>query len=124
MDQAAFVLRIAPGGKDKVPEALSADEIIIGWAQAGGLLDPTLKWEEFRETIRRAYYSEELTLRKAGAAAGHMWRFIRDMKTGDFVVVPYGADFFVAEITGPATFDTSKVDDDSAYRRPVKWLND
>lgn len=124
MDQAAFILRIAPGGKDKVPEALSADEIIIGWAQAGGLLDPTLKWEEFREIIRMAYYSDELTQRKAGAAAGHMWRFIRDMKTGDFVVVPYGADFFVAEITGPATFDTSKVDDDSAYRRQVKWLND
>lgn len=123
MDQAAFVLRIAPGGVDKVPEALSADQVIIGWAEADGLLDPALSWEEFREIIRKAYYSGEPTLRKAGAAAGHMWRFIRDMKPGDLVVVPYGADFFVAEIGGPATCDPSKVEDDSAYRRSVRWLN-
>lgn len=123
MDQAAFVLRIAPGGVDKVPEALSADQIIIGWAKADGLLDPALSWEEFREIIRKAYYSGEPTLRKAGAAAGHMWRFIRDMKPGDLVVVPYGADFFVVEIEGPATYDPSKVEDDSAYRRLVRWLN-
>lgn len=124
MEQAAFVLRVAPGGEDKVPEALSADQIIIGWAEAGGLLDPSLSWEQFRENLRKAYYSDEPTLRKAGAAAGHMWRFIRDMKPGDLVVVPYGADFFVAEITSPATYAPSKVEEDSAYRRSVRWLND
>jgi predicted Mrr-cat superfamily restriction endonuclease len=52
-----------------------------------------------------------------------MWRFIREMKNGDLVVVPYGADFLVAEVTGPAMYDSSKVKDDSAYRRPVRWLN-
>ena len=71
MDQAAFVLRVAPGGVDKVPEALSANQIIIGWAEATGLLDAALSWEQFREIIRKAYYSDEPTLRKAGAAAGH-----------------------------------------------------
>jgi predicted Mrr-cat superfamily restriction endonuclease len=121
--QTAFVLRIAPGGVDKLPEALSADQLIIGWAAAGGLLDPALTWDLFREIIRAAYYSEEPTRRRAGAAAGHMWRFIREMKLGDLVVVPYGADFLVAEITGPAIYDPSKVKDDSAYRRSVKWLN-
>lgn len=124
MDQAAFVLRVAPSREDRVPEALSADQIIIGWAEADGLLDRALSWEQFREIIRKAHYSDEPTLRKAGAAAGHMWRFIRDMKPGDLVVVPYGADFFVAEIAGPATYDLSKVEEDSAYRRSVRWLND
>lgn len=76
MSQGAFILRIAPGGEDKVPEALATDQIIIGWAEAGGLLDASLTWEQFREIVRAAYYSEEPTLRKAGAAAGHMWRFI------------------------------------------------
>jgi predicted Mrr-cat superfamily restriction endonuclease len=103
---------------------LSADQIILGWAQAGGLVDPALTWEQFREIIRRSYYSDEPNLRKAGAAAGHMWRFLREMKPRDLVVVPYGADFLVAEITGAATYDLSKVKDDSAYRRPVRWLND
>lgn len=103
---------------------MSAEQLIIGWAEAEGLLDPALSWEQFREIIRKAYYSEESTLRRAGAAAGHMWRFIRDMKPGDLVVVPYGAGFFVADIDGAAVYDRSKVNDDSAYRRSVRWLND
>lgn len=123
MSQAGFVLRIAPGGQDKVPEALRSGQLIIGWAEAKGLLDLTLSWEDFREIVRQAYYADHPTLRKAGAAAGHLWRFIREMKPGDLVVVPYGAEFYVAEVSGPATYDPAKVDDDSAYRRAARWLN-
>jgi predicted Mrr-cat superfamily restriction endonuclease len=122
-DQAAFVLRIAPGGQDKLPEALSTDQVIIGWGRAKGLLDPALTWENFRDIVRATYYGDEPSLRKAGAAGGHMWRFIRDMKPGDLVVVPYAAEFFVAEIVGPATYDSSKIEVGSAYRRSVRWLN-
>lgn len=123
MSQKAFVLRIAPGGVDKVPEALRSGELIIGWAKADGLLEPNLSWESFRDIVRSAYYADQPDLRKAGGAAGRLWRFIRDMKPGDLVVVPHGAEFFVAEVTGPATYDRTKVDDDSAYRRAVRWLN-
>lgn len=123
MSQSAFVLRIAPGGADKVPEALRSGELIIGWAQADGLLDSNLSWESFRDIVRRAYYGDQPDLRRAGGAAGHLWRFIREMKLGDLVVVPYGAEFFVAEVSGPATYDRAKVNDDSAYRRAVRWLN-
>jgi len=52
-----------------------------------------------------------------------MWRFIRAMQIGDFAVVPNWNGFYIAEITGPPTYDQSKVEEDSAYRRPVKWLN-
>jgi len=121
--QSAFVLRIAPGGEDKVPEALRDNQIIIGWAEADGLLNHKLDWGKFREILNKAYYSEETTLRKAGAAAGNMWRFIRDMKQDDLVVVPYGREFYVARIVGPATYDSAKVNDDSSYRRAVEWLN-
>jgi predicted Mrr-cat superfamily restriction endonuclease len=122
-NQAAFVLRIAPSEIDRVPEALRDNQIIIGWANAEGLLSPNLHWLQFREILHKAYYSSESTQRKAGGAAGHMWRFIRDMKPDDLVVVPYGREFYVAEIMGPATYDPAKVETDSAYRRPVKWLN-
>jgi predicted Mrr-cat superfamily restriction endonuclease len=122
-DQTAFILRIAPSGEDKVPEALRENQIIIGWAYAAGLLDPKLKWGPFREILDKAYYADEPTRRKAGAAAGNMWRFIREMKPDDLVVIPYGSDFYVAQITGPATYDATKADDDSSYRRPVEWLN-
>lgn len=104
-------------------EALASAQLIIGWAEARGLTDTNLKWVDFREIVRRTYYADEATLRRAGAAAGHLWRFIRDMKAGDLVVVPYGSNFFVAEVAGPATYDSAKVADDSAYRRAVRWLN-
>lgn len=121
--QSAFVLRIAPSGIDKVPEALRENQIIIGWAKADGLLNAQLDWVKFREILSKTYYSDTQTLREAGAAAGNMWRFIRDMKPNDLVVVPYGRDFFVARITGPATYGSAKVDDDTSYRRSVEWLN-
>lgn len=123
MNHQAFVLRIAPSSIDRVPEALTENQIIIGWSKAEGLLDINLTWEQFREIIRNTYYGGEETLHKAGAAAGHIWRFIREMNKGDLVVVPYRSEFYVAEIEGPAIYDAKKVANDTSYRRPVKWLN-
>ena len=123
MEQQAFVLRIAPSGIDRVPEALDRNQLIIGWAEAVGLLNERLSWEEFRTIISETYYSHEENLRKAGAAGGHMWRFIREVTEGDLVVVPYGSGFHVARVSGSATYDQSKVDEDTAYRRHVDWLN-
>ena len=123
MTKKGFVLRIAPSGRDRVSEALENDHLIIGWAKAKGLLDQELEWEGFREIIREAYYADAENLRGAGNAGGHMWRFIRAMETGDLVVVPHGSEFYVGEVTGCAFYDENKVDEDSAYRRPVKWLH-
>ena len=123
MPKNAFVLRISPSNVDRAPEALQDNQIIIGWSLAQGLLDPELEWDAFREIIRATYYPDEKNLRSAGSAAGHMWRFIRDMDTGDLVVVPYWGEFYVARIEGAAFHDASKADEDTAYRRPVLWLN-
>ena len=86
MKRQAFILRIAPSGIDRVQEALD-EQIIIGWAEATELLDEQLSWEEFRTIIS----GHEQTLRKAGSASGHMWRFIREMKEGD---LPHGSEFY------------------------------
>jgi predicted Mrr-cat superfamily restriction endonuclease len=53
-----------------------------------------------------------------------MSRYIREMKIGDLVVVPYGTNFYVAEVCGPAIYLPANRDDDTAYRRDVIWLND
>lgn len=123
MNQNAFVLRIAPAGIDKVHEALESDQIMIGWSHARGLLDETLPWADFRGVVQNTFYPDEPALRKAGAAAGNIWRFLREMKAGDLVVVPHETNFYVAQITGPAVYLDHKVDDDTAYRRQVVWQN-
>lgn len=123
MVKKGFVLRIAPGMVDRVSEALQKDHLIIGWGRAQGLLDPELDWDQFREIIRKECYPDSVNLRKAGNAAGHMWRFIRDMDIGDLVVVPSGSEFYVAVVKGAAFYDETKTVEDSPYRRPVEWLN-
>ena len=55
MAKNGFVLRIAPSMEAQVPEALENDHLIIGWAEAEGLLDPQLEWEEFRKIIKDVY---------------------------------------------------------------------
>jgi predicted Mrr-cat superfamily restriction endonuclease len=119
----AFVLRIAPSGIDRLLEALKSNQIMIGWSDSEGLLNPSLTKSQFRDIIHAVHYSKSANPRKAGAAAGHVWRFVREMRVGDLVVVPYGPNFFVSEVTGDATYDGEKVKEDTAYRRDVKWLN-
>lgn len=123
MNKQAFVLRIAPSGIDRVSEALEENQIIIGWANAVNLLEPTLTWEQFRQIIHDKYYAGDVNFRKAGSVAGHMWRFIREMNKGDLVVVPFLSAFYVAEVDGPAIYESNKISEDTAYRRSVKWLN-
>ena len=120
----AFVLRIAPSRRDRVKQALDANTLIIGWSKARGLLDPELSWHQFRKIVHDTCYATEESYRKSGAAAGNLRRFIRDMKVGDLVVVPHGSKFYVAKVDGEPTFSPELVSEDTAYRRPVRWLND
>lgn len=122
-ERSGYVVRIAPSGGDRVPEALQSNQIIIGWAEAKALDDPSLDWSQFRQIVHQSYYSDEPNFRKSGNAAGHLWCFIRDMEPGDLIVVPHGAEFYVAEATGPASYFPERLMEDSAWRRPVRWLN-
>jgi predicted Mrr-cat superfamily restriction endonuclease len=119
----AFVLRISPGGVDGVPDALSSREISIGWAKAERLMDLTLDYWQFREVVKEAYYPEDPGYRDAGAVAGQLWRFIREMDEGDLVVVPHFGEFYITKVTGPLIYRPEKADEHSAFRRPVEWLN-
>ena len=122
-EQQAFIHRISLNGFG-VMDALEANQIAIGWSRARGLLNKNLSRKEFRQILSDEYYKEEENMRRAGNAAGNMRRFIREMNQGDLVVVPYGANFYVAEVNGPAKYDESELDNDAAYRRDVNWLND
>jgi predicted Mrr-cat superfamily restriction endonuclease len=116
---------MAPNGNDWVPEALATDEITIGWAHASELADPGLDYRRFREVLKTTYHPTDSGYQRAGAAAGMLWLFLREMGVGDFVVVPHaGQRFFVGAVRGDAVYKPENVVDDTAFRRPVTWLND
>ncbi len=82
----AFVLRIAPSGTDRLHEALETDEVMIGWCRCPALIDPALRRSGFRLSLKQQYYPTDATQHRAGSAAGHLWRFLREMNAGDLVV--------------------------------------
>ncbi len=70
--QRAFVLRIVPSQIDRIHEALKKNQLIIGWAEAPGLLNKKLTWSEFRQIIKNTYHAKEPDFHKAGAEGGNM----------------------------------------------------
>ncbi len=124
MARRAFAFWIKPSRIDRVDEALASNQLIIGWSEAEGLLDPTLDKRDFREIVHRTYHSGESTKRKAGRAAPHLWRFIRELSIGDLVLVPRPDVFYLARVaTNSAVFVKGGKDEDATYRRDVEWLN-
>lgn len=126
-NKGAYRLHIAPSHIDRVPEALEKKELIIGWSEAKGLLDETLVYKKFRQIIHDEYHDNEDNFRKSGYAASTMWRFIREMKEDDYVVVPhhdfYSNYFYIGTVEGKAKYNPEKVSDDTAYRRKAEWKN-
>ena len=120
----AFVLRQSPGGTSVLRQvSLPKNLIVNGWADAFGLLQTTT-YEDMREILKNTYYTNDPNYRGAGYAAGTMWHFLKTMAIDDYIVVPgLDGDFYLAQVTGPAYYDANEVKSDTAYRRPVKWLN-
>ena len=120
----AFMLRM--NFKDDINLIDKYDDLIIGWSGAEGLLDDDLSKKEIREILYQRYYNEDDNYRGAGQDAGCMWRFIRKMEEGDYVVVPHEnkSEFYIAEVAGPAEYKEEFVEEGTAYRRKANWLND
>jgi hypothetical protein len=117
----AYALRMTIDHQDRVPDALMEDELIIGWANAQELLSPHLSRQDFNDQLHEAHYSDQPTRRKAAGAGRNMWRFLRELRIGDWVVVPQGPKrFYLAQVIGYPTYDVSQNRD--CYRRRVRWL--
>jgi predicted Mrr-cat superfamily restriction endonuclease len=115
----AFILRLTPLEQDLTQEALEKDEIFVGWKEVKGLLEKDT-FDDFRELVKKTYKIENN--RSAGNFARYLWWFLKEMKPGDYVVVPSGDQFYVAEVVGDPYYDESHPV--AAHRRPVRWLND
>ena len=95
--------------------------VAIGWAYARGLDRPDLIWEQFKAVVQAAYpdYRSPYAL---GQAAGVMWRFIRDIRLDDWIIAPTWTGLNLARVSGPLLYDEARIDDDCAWRYPVRWI--
>jgi|JI9StandDraft_1071089.scaffolds.fasta_scaffold84677_2 predicted Mrr-cat superfamily restriction endonuclease len=120
----AYVLRINPGKTSQLQDNLADNRISIGWSYAEGLLNTQIDWYAFREIVHQTYFADRENYRASGNAAGSLWRFVREMKPDDVVLIPsYNADFYVARIMGDVEFLSDKKEDGSAFSRKVEFLN-
>ncbi len=99
--QRAFVLHM---GEGRLAAGRERNLVGIGWGRVKNL--PEIKdWEAFKQAIAEAYseyYPDGPEM--VGRAAGSPWRFIHEMKPGDWVLVPEDADVHVYRVKGEAEF--------------------
>lgn len=120
----AFIIRCAPSGINRIDELLEQNQIVIGWSKSKDTLFDIQNRDDFKEKLKQAYYPDyEENPYSLGQATGYMWRFIREMSIGDYAIVPIPSAFYVGKITSDVFCLEEKVDEDTAIRRNVEWLN-
>lgn len=124
MAKAFFVRQTT--NQDWSEDAIKTSRIFIGWAEAKGLIEMAAADDYYglREIIKNRYYPNASTYHGAGISSGHLWRFIKEMRPGDLVVIPCGEGLYIGEVTGDCQYAPEEVDNDRAYYRQVKWLYD
>jgi predicted Mrr-cat superfamily restriction endonuclease len=124
----SFIVRMktwdekASGLVSRIPQSLIENDLILGWSSVRGLVCEESR-EKFKKKIAEAIPELAANNRMLGSATGNLWRFIREMKKGDFAVVPDTGQFYVAMVTGEARYEETHRNDDTAHRRRVEWLN-
>ena len=104
-------------------DALSEENphVCIGWSNLGDLSDIDSK-EQLSELYEANYDKNN---RGRGQDVGQIWRFIHDMKVGDYVIFAENSVFHIGRIESDYCYDTTdRESQDSDYKsnRKVKWL--
>lgn len=99
---------------------LKNNVIAIGWPDFGDLSKVTSTREAFKERYAQVYQNDKLGA--IPTSAGMLYRFIHEIKIGDYVVFPSKVDRMVniGVVEGEYTY----VDSEKEYvqQRKVKWL--
>lgn len=104
-------------------DALSEENphVCIGWSNLGDLSDIDSK-QQLSELYETNYDKNN---RGRGQDVGQIWRFIHDMKVGDYVIFAENSVFHIGRIESDYCYDTTERESqDSNYKsnRKVKWL--
>ena len=96
--------------------------ICIGWSGMGDLSTITTK-EDLSARYEATWPNEKV--RKKGQDIGQIWRFVKEMQIGDYVVFANGDTCHIGKITSDYYFDNSanaNQDDDYVNIRDMEWL--
>lgn len=120
----AWIIRPYPHGIDRLQYFLENNVVGIGWPGIGNLEDVESRGN-VKNKLELAGYTEGRTALSVGQAAGTLYRFTCEMKTGDYVLVPNGSNIFVGKILDEKPFYLEKFDTDEegfCHQRKVEWL--
>lgn len=100
---------------------LKKNYLAIGWAKAGDFSNIKPDREYFKKIVAKFY--PERTPRAIQASAGQIYRFIHEMKIGDYVIYPSKIDhqIHIGRVTGDYQY-APNIDPLHPQLRPVKWL--
>ena len=100
---------------------VEAGFVSVGWDELGNLATLDGNRDAFKTALREAY--PEYKEGAVPVAAGVLYRFVHEMKTGDLVLYPYKPDSTLAfgRITGNYRYEPSA--DLHRHRRDVEWLD-
>lgn len=125
-NEKAFVIRCDPSGVNRLDELLMKNQIVIGWSYTKDkLFDLTFNRDQFKQKLKGIYHDlYDSNPYSLGQATGYLWRFIREMEIGDLVIVPIPRAFYLGRITSNVKYIEDKLEEDTAIRRDVEWLNE
>ena len=104
-------------------DALSEDypHVCIGWSELGDISQIDSK-EKLSEVYDEHY---EKNNRGRGQDVGQIWRFLRDMKIGDYVIFAENSVFHIGRVESDYIYDDKEregQDPDYTNNRKVTWL--
>lgn len=102
--------------------------VSIGWSTVDNShLKNEIGWGKFREALRTSLagnaWAQNQSNNYWGNVAGSVWRFIHEIKVGDFLLVPMDGCVDICKVKKDAYFDPSGMASDSAWRcivEPIK----
>jgi len=119
-DKTAWVVR-AGTNNEIAQEVEERSAVAVGWTELSNL-SSTSSRDDVKSKVREAYpqHSEQRVI----TSAGQIFRFVHEMKEGDYVLTPIRAtrEVLIGQITGPYEYNPSTIiSANYPHVRKVKW---
>ncbi|MDA2932147.1 restriction endonuclease [Nitrospinae bacterium AH-259-F20] len=118
-DKTVWVVR-AGNNNEIAQEVEEQSAVALGWADVSNL-SSTSSRDDVKSKVREAY--PHLSEKKVIPSAGQIFRFVHEMKEGDYVLTPIRAtrEVLIGQITGPYEYNPSTISANYPHARKVKW---